>query len=301
VDQQTVRNFNSRLPDTIQGYSLENIFNADETGLYYKALPDKTLAMRGDGAKGFKVHKDRITVLFACSAMGEKLTPLVIGKAANPRCLKNVRRERLGVTYVSNKRAWMTSAVFSDWLRDVNSEMRRKGRKILLFMESAAFHTADMSLSHVQLSFLPANTTSQLQPLDQGVIRAFKAVNRRFMLRALLATVKETDDAASVCRSVTNLDAIKWTVKAWHAIQASTIQKCFIACGFTAETTETSDDEYPDDDIHLVDLVLHFRFQLDELTSLDTGVGTHYSVWEADIFNCYREDATNATDPADSH
>ncbi|XP_052271784.1 tigger transposable element-derived protein 4-like [Dreissena polymorpha] len=51
-------------------------------------------------------------------AMGEKLTPLVIGKAANPRCLKNVRRERLGVTYVSNKRAWMTLAVFSDWLRD---------------------------------------------------------------------------------------------------------------------------------------------------------------------------------------
>ncbi|XP_052240655.1 jerky protein homolog-like [Dreissena polymorpha] len=118
VDQQTVSDFKSRLPDIIQGYSLENICYADETGLYYKALPDKTLAVRGDGAKGFNVQKDRITVLFACSATEEKLTPLVIGKAANPRCLKNVRRERLGVTFVSNKRAWMTSAVFSDWLRD---------------------------------------------------------------------------------------------------------------------------------------------------------------------------------------
>ncbi|XP_052230994.1 methionine--tRNA ligase, cytoplasmic-like [Dreissena polymorpha] len=68
VDLQTVRDFKSRLPDIIlQGYILENIFNAEETGLYYKALPDKTLAVRGDGAKGVKVHKDWITILFACS------------------------------------------------------------------------------------------------------------------------------------------------------------------------------------------------------------------------------------------
>ncbi|KAH3875903.1 hypothetical protein DPMN_039185 [Dreissena polymorpha] len=56
------------------------------------------------------------------------------------------------------------------------------------------------------------------------------------------------------------MEAIKWTVKAWQTTQASAIQKCFRACGFTAETTETSDDEYPDDDIPLADLVLHFRF-----------------------------------------
>ncbi|XP_052268287.1 tigger transposable element-derived protein 6-like [Dreissena polymorpha] len=265
VDQQTVSDFKSRLPDIIQGYSLENIFNADETGLYYKALPDKTLAVRGDGAKGFKVHKDRITVLFACSATGEKLTPLVIGKAANPHCLKNVRRERLGVTYVSNKRAWMTSAVFSDWLRDVNSEMRRKGRKILLFLDNASSHTADMNLSHVQLSFLPANTTSALQPLDQGVIRAFKAVYRRFMLRALLATMEKTDDAASV-----------------------------------SETKEPSDEEYPDDDIPLADLVLQFRFKLDDLTSFDNDDETHDAEWESDIVNGYKEDATDAADLADA-
>ncbi|XP_052212225.1 tigger transposable element-derived protein 6-like [Dreissena polymorpha] len=151
--------------------------------------------------------------------------------------------------------------------------MRRKARKILLFLDNAASHTADMDLSHVQLSFLPANTTSQLQPLDQGVIRAFKAVYSRFMLRALLATMEETDDSASL-----------------HAIKA---------CGFTAETTVTSDDEYPDDDIPLADHVLLFRFQLDELTLPDTDVETHDSEWKADIVNCYREDAADAADDVD--
>ncbi|KAH3787310.1 hypothetical protein DPMN_165431 [Dreissena polymorpha] len=96
----------------------------------------------------------------------------------------------------------------------------------------------------------------------------------------------------------------KWTVRAWQATQASTIQKCSRACGFTVETTETSDDEYPDNNIPLADLVLHFRFQLNELTSLDTDVETHDSEWEADIVNCYREDAADAADaanPADAN
>ncbi|KAH3794878.1 hypothetical protein DPMN_148416 [Dreissena polymorpha] len=120
------------------------------------------------------------------------------------------------------------------------------------------------------------------------------------MLRALLDTMEYTDDAASVCRSVTILNAIKWTVKAWQATQASTIQKCFRACGFTAETTETSDDEYPVDDIPLANPGLHFRFQLDELTSLDTNVETHDSECKANIVNCYIEDDADAADAADA-
>ncbi|KAH3768153.1 hypothetical protein DPMN_169365 [Dreissena polymorpha] len=60
VDLQTVRDFKSRLPDIIlQGYILENIFNAEETGLYYKALPDKTLAVRGDGLDNHPLRMQR--------------------------------------------------------------------------------------------------------------------------------------------------------------------------------------------------------------------------------------------------
>ena len=112
--QGTVSAYKSRLLDILEGYNLDDVFNADETGLYFKALPDKTLAARGDRAKGIKVRKDRITLMFACSATCEKLKPLIIGKSANPRCIKNVKRDRLGAMYVANKKAWMTSAVFTD-------------------------------------------------------------------------------------------------------------------------------------------------------------------------------------------
>ena len=67
----------------------ENIFNADETGLWYRTMPNKTITHSGDIApKGVKTHKDRITVLVACSATGEKLQVLVIEKYKNPRCFK---------------------------------------------------------------------------------------------------------------------------------------------------------------------------------------------------------------------
>jgi hypothetical protein len=52
-------------------------------------LPDKTLAPKGEACKGGKLAKERITVMLASSSTGEKLKPLVIRKAKQPRCFKN--------------------------------------------------------------------------------------------------------------------------------------------------------------------------------------------------------------------
>ncbi|KAI0225634.1 hypothetical protein LSAT2_023582, partial [Lamellibrachia satsuma] len=42
------------------------------------------MVIKGNPRKGTKTLKERITVLLACSAACEKLTPPIIGKAANP-------------------------------------------------------------------------------------------------------------------------------------------------------------------------------------------------------------------------
>jgi hypothetical protein len=43
----------------------EMIYNADETGLYYRILPDRTLALKSDktSKEGYKQIKDRLVVL----------------------------------------------------------------------------------------------------------------------------------------------------------------------------------------------------------------------------------------------
>jgi hypothetical protein len=90
VDEEVVGDYRERLPTIIGEYNSMNIFNCDETGLYFRALPDKTLCAKGQGSKGVKAAKDRVTVMLACSATGEKLPPLVIGKPKNPRYFKSI-------------------------------------------------------------------------------------------------------------------------------------------------------------------------------------------------------------------
>lgn len=68
----------------------DQLYNADETGLFYKLLPDKTyVAACEKTAPGTKLKKERITALLCANADGSnKITPLVIGKAKKSRCFK---------------------------------------------------------------------------------------------------------------------------------------------------------------------------------------------------------------------
>jgi hypothetical protein len=50
-----------------------------------------------------------------------------------------------------------------------------KKRHIILFLDNATSHSHELQLSNVKLSFLPANCTSKLQPLNLGIIHAFRA------------------------------------------------------------------------------------------------------------------------------
>ena len=68
-----------QLPDLLDKFSPDDIFNADETGLFWKCLPDKS----GERCSGGKRSKDRITVLVCANMSGsEKLPLLVIGRFA---------------------------------------------------------------------------------------------------------------------------------------------------------------------------------------------------------------------------
>ena len=79
------------LPTILAGYQLKNIFNEDEFGLLYEALPSKSLHCRGKRCLGGKHSKVRLTRMYASNALGEQISMFVIGKSASPRCFKHVR------------------------------------------------------------------------------------------------------------------------------------------------------------------------------------------------------------------
>ncbi|XP_041372694.1 tigger transposable element-derived protein 4-like [Gigantopelta aegis] len=174
VDQEVVDNWlTSQLPNYLAVFHPKDSFNADETGLFYKLVPQRTLQLKGEQCHGGKKSKDRITLLVTANMTGtEKLKLLVIGKSAKPRCFKNVRS--LPVDYRSNKKAWMTGALFTEWVKDLDKSMKRQKRKILLLVDNCPAHPKVSGLTSIILAFLPPNTTSKIQPMDQGIIANVK-------------------------------------------------------------------------------------------------------------------------------
>jgi hypothetical protein len=75
-----------RIRGVITKYPLKDIFNFDETGLFYRQAPQKTISL--EEVSGSKVNKDRLTIGFMCSAEGEKVEPVIIGKAKQPQSFK---------------------------------------------------------------------------------------------------------------------------------------------------------------------------------------------------------------------
>lgn len=113
VDPGIVETWSERLPDICQGYNKKDCFNADKTGFMWKATPTQRLNLRGEKCTGGKKSKDRVTVLVAWNQDGtEKLPRLVIGKYAKPRCFRHINMNLLPVTYESQTKAWMDSALF---------------------------------------------------------------------------------------------------------------------------------------------------------------------------------------------
>ena len=98
VSMDTVDDWKETFLDLIKDYEPRDIFNMDETGLFFRALPDKTFTVKGADFAGSKKSKERLTVALSVNAVGEFDTPLVIGHAENPRCFRNISKTRLPVT-----------------------------------------------------------------------------------------------------------------------------------------------------------------------------------------------------------
>jgi hypothetical protein len=64
-----------------KGYPDSNIFNADETRLFFRLTPERTQKFKGEKCVGGKLSKDRDTVLVCANVDGTKKRKLfVIGK-----------------------------------------------------------------------------------------------------------------------------------------------------------------------------------------------------------------------------
>lgn len=216
------------------GYGLDRVYNADETGLYWKMLPNRTLVKPNEReAPGRKVPKDRVTVMVCTNASGtHKIPLLIIGKSQKPRCFKNIRK--LPVEYRGQKSAWITKDLTLDWYKNIFLpaviEKHGTDQKILLLLDNAPSHPSIKDFQEVSdictVMFLPPNVTSLIQPMDQGIIEQLKRVYKRNLLRLIL-TPDTSEGVTKLLKGITMLDVLNFVSFAWDQVQEDSIRKCW--------------------------------------------------------------------------
>lgn len=175
----------------------------------------------------------------------EKLKPLVITNSENPRCFKSIVKSNLPVYHRHNRKAWMDSVIFNEWLTKWNNHLKTENRKILLFLDNFSGHKIDETrYENIKIIFFPANCTSKLQPLDQEIIHAFKVKYRTDIARERLQAI-EYGSTAPVIDVLSSIYKIK---RSWDAVTPTTIKNCFRKAGFNGNFLFGIDDDQSSDE-----------------------------------------------------
>ncbi|KAL4152706.1 hypothetical protein QTP88_000539 [Uroleucon formosanum] len=263
--------------------SAKDVYNADETGLFFSGIPTKSLVQKSESCSGGKKAKDRLTVLMCGSMAGEIRKPLVIGKSKKPRCFKNMDISSLPVIWKFNKKAWMTTEIMEQWLRYFNADMRSQNRNVLIFLDNAACHPK-IELSNTKILMLPPNTTSITQPMDQEVIYTFKSYYRKFLLQSLLCKMDNCSSAHQLAKSISVLDAVNWIALACDNVKAECVQNCFHKAGFLSnEGTNTNGIDLPENALNDINEECVIANVVEDFITFDSKLETHQT-YDSAIF-----------------
>lgn len=93
-----------------------------------------------------------MTVLLCINMDGsDEQTALVVGKIGKACCFSG---RNLPVKYASNTKVWMTRALYTDRLMELDSDMVKKNRKICLLVDNCSAHHAEgLVLRNIELEF----------------------------------------------------------------------------------------------------------------------------------------------------
>ena len=240
ADLESAKNYLSVFNELIEdnNFTEDQVFNADETGLYYKTPPDRTMDLDDNPSRktGHKKPKDKVSLLLCANRSGSlKMTPLVIGKSLNPRCLHHVNRSLLPCIYTNTRKAWMTGACFKDWFFQrfcpaVRKHLRKLGQeeKAILLIDNAPSHPSGDILKSkdgkIFASFMPKNTTSKIQPLDQGVINCFKLFYKDQLCEAM---AREQKEMTVFLKAMDVKKTMEFAGPAWEKVTKDTIINCW--------------------------------------------------------------------------
>ncbi|CAI7888197.1 unnamed protein product [Closterium sp. NIES-54] len=176
--------------DARNEYAIDNryIINADQTPLWLEMLATTTVEQTGVKSVPIRsagYQKERVTVMLACTATGEKLKPWVFFKR------KTLPKGDFPNDVVVGCQAngWMEATGVIQWLDEgvvpfLKPKFGVQSRSAMLVLESYRGHLtkevkARFAALNIVPAVIPAGCTADVQPLDVSVNKSFKASVRQ--------------------------------------------------------------------------------------------------------------------------
>ena len=164
---------------------------------------------------------------------------MIIEKAQKPRAFHKKTGAQLGFYYQTNAKAWMTTKLYQEWISDWDHKLWATGRHILLFQDNFSGHIPSKGLTQIHIENFEPNLTAHILPMDQGIIRCFKAHYRAAFIHRSVDNYDSKTTPLEIY-NINQLDAMHLAQNAWLEVDTSTIWHCWQKAGILSERTDTA-------------------------------------------------------------
>lgn len=175
----------------------------------------------------------------------------------------------LQVVYKSSQKAWFTQFLADDWFHNnfcpsvveyQLTVLKRKSNQIraVLLWDNCPAHPAGLvsKCGRITTKFLPPNTTSLLQPQDQGIISAFKRHYRKRFVRDCLGNDASHGDFRAILKQYNIRNAIFNAANAWNDVTKAILHNCWNKLIEKRQVTD-DDDQQEDEEFFCRELDLN--------------------------------------------
>ncbi|CCK69932.1 Pdc2p KNAG_0D01810 [Huiozyma naganishii CBS 8797] len=228
-----------------------NLFTLDETFLAYNLPLDYS-----QYETSYIQRKIEVVTVMLCSNLdgSEKSKPLVVGRFKSYASFRNYfpddptdmtsqsllgekMAKKFEISYHSNRKSWLTSNLFHNWLVRWDKRLVADNRKIYIVLDDSCSHRIiNLHLKNITLVYTSAN--SRFLPFNWGVLDEFKTRYRIQQYKALIELQKRIETKTGKRHLIsfeqsqlTMSNAFKFIKTAWEGIPVDTIKANWKSAG----------------------------------------------------------------------